>query len=164
MSEEVGELHASDRLQELLSVENEDDVVVARKALAAMTRELAFLSAKLAQTSRKLEILQKPYQKFMDNYEIQLLIRAENEEKYKLPSADLRIKRGRAEYTVANPEEVGLMMAFEASIDRMEKRISTLNKMADAQGKVLAGLKTELQAGMNAAPPTYERPIGGRRS
>ena len=122
------------------------DVADARRRLAEIATELGNLSGKLANTSRELDPLQHAYQDYVDDYELGLLQRSEDDDNYRLPAQTLRLKLARRAYTSEHPADMGRMMGLEASRERMKQRIGDLKHESEAQRSILSALKTELEA------------------
>lgn len=119
------------------------DVVSVRGKLSDQADELDRLSRALADVARQLEPVATEYQAFVDNHELGLLLRSEDETEYKLPPAALRLKLARR---AMDPELRGRYMALTHSRERLEQRIRDLKVAVEAQRSILSALKMELEA------------------
>ena len=107
-------------------------------------QHLAHLADALADVERQLEKAEAEYQKHVDDFEIGLWQRSQDEDGFKLPSESLRLKLAHKEM---DPALLGRYIGLKASRDRLEKRIRNLRTEVDAQRSILSALKTEAEAG-----------------
>lgn len=110
--------------------------------LAAKARELGELSDALAGVNRKLEPVERDYTAFVDDFEIGLWKKHEDEDA-KFPSAAMRLKLA---HKAMDPELLGRYVGLTKSRERLVKRISDIRVEVDAERSILSALKTELEA------------------
>lgn len=118
------------------------DVAESIAKLRECAEELDSLSRALHDTEKRLEPIESEYRTFVDNFEVGLWEKHQDQDA-KLPSAALRVKLAEK----AMPPEllggyVGLVMARK----RAEKRIAGLKATVDAQRSILSALKVEAEA------------------
>lgn len=118
------------------------DVIEARQALSRIVCDLSKCSLDLADVSRKLAATEAEYRSFVDDFELGLLSRSEDEEGYRLPSASLRLKMA---HKAMDPALLGRYMGLSESRDRLKQRISDLKHEADSQRSILSALKVEAE-------------------
>lgn len=114
-----------------------DSVVEAITALREIAEELATLSGSLAEWERTHEPTEREYEKFMSEHEIGLWTKHVNEGA-KLPPEKLRV---RLAHESMPADLYGRYTAFMASRKRMEKRLDSLGKAANAQRSILSAEK-----------------------
>jgi hypothetical protein len=119
------------------------DVIDARSKLNDLAGSLDRWSRALAQTSRDLEPVEEEYRTFVDDFEIGLLTKSEDEEGYKLPSASLRLKLA---HKAMNPELLGRYMGLTKARERQLQRIRDLSREIDAYRSLVSAAKAELDA------------------
>lgn len=110
--------------------------------LSALARELGELSSALADVNRKLDPVENDYTQFVDDFEIGLWRRHEDEGA-KLPSEKLRLKLA---HKAMDPALYGRYVGLTKSRERLMKRISDLRVEVDAERSILSALKTEMEA------------------
>jgi hypothetical protein len=117
------------------------DVISSMNRLDDCATELDRLSKKLAETERELEVAETDYVLFVDAFEVGLWDK--HLEGDKLPSAEMRLKLAHR----AIPTEVlGRYSHLLSSRKRLEKRISSVKVIVDAQRSILSALKVEMDA------------------
>lgn len=114
----------------------------ARARLDEIALELDQRSKELADVERQLEPVAISYQTFVDDYEIGLWTRHEDEGA-KLPSADLRLKLA---HRAMNQSVYGRYVGLTNSRKRLMARIGVLKAEVEAQRSILSALKVELEA------------------
>jgi hypothetical protein len=118
------------------------DVADSIAVLRACADELDSLSRNLHTTEKDLEPVERDYRTFVDDFEVGLWTKSQNDGT-RLPSEALRVKLAeRAMDPALLGRYVGLVMARK----RAEKRIQALKATVDAQRSILSALKTELEA------------------
>jgi hypothetical protein len=110
--------------------------------LAKKATELDDLSKALADVERRLAPVETDYQQFVDDFEIGLWTKHQDEDA-KLPSAAMRLKLARQ---AMDPELLGRYIGLVKSRERMRERISVLKATVDAQRSILSALKLEMEA------------------
>lgn len=118
------------------------DVATCMTRLNHIAWELDELSKSLADVERKLEPLQRAFDDDFADWEAGMFARYESGEG-KWPGEETRIRLYRRTMPADGRETFD---KYHASRKRMEKRIGTLGKAADAQRSVLSALKTEMEA------------------
>lgn len=118
------------------------DVIGARSKLNDLAGSLDRWSRALAQTSRDLEPVEAKYRSFVDDHELGLLKKSEDED-YKLPSAGLRLKLA---HRAMDPELLGRYMGLTTARERQIQRLRDLKAEIEAQRSILSALKSELEA------------------
>lgn len=106
-------------------------------------RELDTRSKELAATERDLEPVEAEYRKFVDDFEIGLWQRSQDEEGFKLPSEALRLKLA---HRSIDPAVLGRYVGLVKRRRRLEQRLRDLKAAVDAQRSILSALKTEMDA------------------
>lgn len=119
------------------------DVVTVRGILSARADELDRLSKSLAQVCRDLEPVENQYRAFVDDHELGLLKRSEDDPNYRLPSAALRLKLA---HKAIDTALLGRYMALVSSRARLQQRIRDLKAEVEAQRSILSALKVEMEA------------------
>jgi hypothetical protein len=119
------------------------DVLTARTRLSELANDLGDLSGMLARVSRDLEPVEEQYRAFVDDFEVGLLLRSEDEDGYKLPSESLRIKLA---HRKMDPALLGRYMGLTKSRERLQQRIRDLKAEIEAQRSILSALKVEMEA------------------
>lgn len=114
-----------------------DPVHAAIGALREIAEEINTLSNSLANLERTHEPVEVEYEKYMSDHEIGLWSKHVNEGA-KLPPEKLRI---RLAHESMPPDLYGRYTAFVASRKRMEKRLDSLGKAANAQRSILSAEK-----------------------
>lgn len=117
-------------------------VAEAMDELTRLARELGQRSAQLANVNRELEPVEIEYTKFIDDYEIGLWEKHQDEDA-KFPSAAMRLKLA---HRSMDPELLGRYVGLTKSRERLVKRISDLRVEVDAERSILSALKTEMEA------------------
>lgn len=110
--------------------------------LDKIARELDQRSKQLHKVEADLEPIEIEYEAFMADFEIGLWQKHEDEGA-KLPPEKLRVRLG---HKAIDPVLYGRYVGLINSRKRLEKRISSLGKQADAQRSVLSALKVEMEA------------------
>ena len=111
--------------------------------LGEQAEELGDLSGRLADVSRKLEPVEREYTDFVDNHELGLWNRSEDEDGFKLPSAAIRLKLA---HQAMPPELLGRYKGLVESRSRLVQRIRDLKAEIEAQRSILSALKVEMEA------------------
>jgi hypothetical protein len=111
--------------------------------LDAHARELDELSRGLAAIQREIEPVEGEYQDFVDEYQVGLYLKSEEQDGPKLPSEAMRLKLARRAMA---PELLGRRDGLIRKRDRMSKRIDDLGRICNAERSVLSALKEEMQA------------------
>lgn len=106
-------------------------------------RELDMRSKELARVERDLEPVEEEYRRFVDDFEIGLWQRSQDEEGFKLPSEALRLKLA---HKAIDPALYGRYVGLVKSRKRLEQRIRDLKTAVDAQRSILSALKLEMEA------------------
>lgn len=119
------------------------EAIDARSRLSELAQELGNRSSDLAKVSRELEITEGAYRAFVDEYEIGLWQRSQDEGGFKLPSEALRVKLAQK---AMDPALLGRYKGLTASRDRLKQRIADLKAEIEAQRSILSALKTEMEA------------------
>lgn len=119
------------------------DAIGARSRLSELAQELGARSVDLARVSRELEAVEEEYRTFVDEYEIGLWQRSEDEDDFKLPSAAMRVKLA---HKAMEPALLGRYKGLCASRERLVQRIRDLKAEVEAQRSILSSLKTEMEA------------------
>lgn len=120
------------------------DVLQAKAELTRIARELGQRSTELARVSRELDQDAGPaYHTFVDDYELGLWQRSQDEDSYKLPPAALRLKLA---HKHMDPAVLGRYMGLVKSRERLVQRISDLKHESEAQRSILSAAKAELEA------------------
>lgn len=119
------------------------DVIEARRKLSELARELGARSQDLALVSRNLEPVEDEYRTFVDEFELGLLKRSEDEDGYRLPPAALRLKLA---HSAMDPALLGRYIGLTKSRERLVQRIRDLKHEAEAQRSIVSALKAELEA------------------
>ena len=120
------------------------DPMVVMRDLNHMAQQLAHLADLSAKVERDLDATEREYQQSVDDYEIGLWQRSEDEEGFKLPSEALRLKLA---HRNMDPALLGRYMGLKASRERLDKRLRNLRSQIEAQRSLLSALKTEAEAG-----------------
>lgn len=120
------------------------DVVTTRRRLGEQANELDLLSALLGTVEDALAESEEEYRKFVDDFEIGLYFRSENEDDFRLPSEAMRLKLA---HQAMPPEQLGRYMGLVAQRKKHERRIRDLKASVDANRSILSALKSELEAG-----------------
>lgn len=110
--------------------------------LGDIADELDRASKVLSEIERELEPIEETYQRFVDDFEIGLWTKHEDEGA-KLPSEALRKKLA---HKAMDPALLGRYVGLINARKRGDKRIASLKAAADAQRSILSALKTELEA------------------
>ena len=118
------------------------DVIDARGNLNRLSLELGQLSTKLAQVCRDLEPVEAEYTRFVDDFELGLLLKSETSD-YKLPSGALRLKLA---HQKIDADLLGRRMGLTNSRERLQQRIRDLKAEIEAQRSILSALKVEMEA------------------
>src|SRR4051812_5911842 len=105
--------------------------------LERLDGELTLRADQLHQIEVALESVEEEYEKFVDEFELGLLLKSETSE-YKLPSAALRLKMARR---TMDPQVLGKYEGYLRKRKRLETRIRLLSKQVDAQRSILSTLK-----------------------
>lgn len=113
------------------------------QTLDSLARELDTRSKELAQTERDLEPVENEYRTFVDDFEVGLWTRSQDEETFKLPSEALRLKLAHREM---KPDLLGKYVGLMKRRKRLEQRIRDLRAVVDAQRSILSALKVEQEA------------------
>ena len=119
------------------------EAIEARAKLREQAEELAQRSGDLAQVSRELEPIEKQYREFVDDFEIGLWQRSEDEKDFKLPAAALRVKLAHKQM---DPALLGRYVGLSHSRERLVQRIRDLKVEIEAQRSIVSALKTEMEA------------------
>lgn len=114
----------------------------ALERLDEIVRELDQRSKELHGVEVSLEPVEIAYQAFVDDFEIGLWTRHEDDGA-KLPAEKLRVKLAHKQM---DPALLGRYVGLVNSRKRLEKRIGALKTQADAQRSILSALKTEVEA------------------
>lgn len=110
--------------------------------LAQLAEELDQRSLELGDVERRLEPAEMAVQAFVDDFEVGLWTKHENEGT-KLPSEALRLKLANK---AMDPALLGRHQGLLHSRKRLEKRIAALKSQVDAQRSILSALKLEMEA------------------
>lgn len=119
------------------------EAITARGKLREQAEELAQRSGELAQVSRDLEPVEQEYRTFVDDFEIGLWKRSEDEKDFKLPAAALRVKLAHREM---DPALLGRYVGLTRGRERLVQRIRDLKVEIEAQRSIVSALKTEMEA------------------
>lgn len=119
------------------------DVIEAKNRLRQLSNTLGEWSRALAQTSKDLQPVENDYHKFVDDFELGLLTRSEDEDDYRLPSAALRLKLA---HRAMDPDLLGRYMGLTEARRRQLQRIRDLGKEIEAQRSLLSAAKVEMEA------------------
>lgn len=119
------------------------DVLDARAKLREQAEELDKYSKALAFVCRELEPVEAEYQRFVDDFELGLLLRSENEDGYRLPSAALRLKMA---HQAMKPELLGRHIGLTNKRTRLQQRIRDLKAQVDAQRSLVSAYRAEMEA------------------
>jgi hypothetical protein len=111
--------------------------------LDAHAKELDTLSRGLAEVQRQLEPVEVNYQAFVDDFEVGLYLKSEQEDGPRLPSEAMRLKLARRAMA---PELLGKRDGLIRKRDRMAKRIDDLSRVCNAERSILSALKEEMNA------------------
>ena len=117
--------------------------VEARVRLDDHALELNTLSRALAEVQRQLEPVEVDYQTFVDDYEVGLYLKSEEDGGRRLPAQAMQLKLARREMA---PELLGRRDGLIRKRDRISKRIDDLTRICRAEISVLSALKTEVEA------------------
>ncbi len=117
------------------------DAVEARGKLEEKVTELGRLGDMLADLERKTEETQREYDAFMEDHELGVLARYEEQGK-RLPSERLRERMARAEMPA---DLLGRYEGYRLKHARLTKRIDTLSKEVNGWRSILSALKEEAQ-------------------
>ena len=101
-------------------------------------------SAALLKVSQQLEVADVEYQAFVDNYEVGLYLKSEEEGGRKLPSEAMRLKLARREMA---PDLLGARDGLARKRDRIKQRIADLKSEIEAERSILSALKSEMEEG-----------------
>lgn len=118
--------------------------VEALERLDGHAHELDQLSRGLAQLQRDLEPVEAEYQESIDNFEIGLWLKSEEEGGPRLPSEALRHKLARREMAAGL---LGRRDGLVRKRERIKQRISDLKTIVESERSVLSALKLEAEAG-----------------
>jgi hypothetical protein len=118
-------------------------VLTAKLRLSELAEELDSLSRELQQIEEDLEPVDDAYQAFVTDFEVGLWVRSENEDGFRLPSADMRRKLA---HRGMPPELLGKHRGLTLSRERTMQRIAALKRQVDAQRSILSAEKSELEA------------------
>lgn len=110
--------------------------------LSALARELGQRSNDLARVNRELEPVEQDYNRFIDDFEIGLW-QKHQDENARLPSAAMRLKLAQK---AMDPALLGRYVGLTESRKRLMKRISDMRVEVDAERSILSALKAELEA------------------
>ena len=119
------------------------EAIDARAKLRAQADELSLRSGELARVSRELEPVEKQYREFVDDFEIGLWKRSEDEKGFRLPAAGLRVKLA---HQAMDPALLGRYVGLSHSRERLVQRIRDLKVEVEAQRTIVSALKAELEA------------------
>lgn len=111
--------------------------------LDGLSVELGQRSTDLADVERRLEPVEDEYRAFVDNYEVGLWTRSQDEESFRLPSAAMRLKLAER---AMDPELLGRYVGYINSRKRLQQRIRDLKAQVEAQRSILSALKVEMEA------------------
>jgi hypothetical protein len=111
--------------------------------LDAAAQELDDLSKKLGRVELDLEDAEKAYQDFIDDFELGLWRKHLDQGAVFPPTVKLRLQLA---HEAMDPVVLGRFIGLKNRRDRIEKRIKSLGKVADAQRSILSALKVELEA------------------
>lgn len=111
--------------------------------LEAHAQELDRLSRALAQVQRDLEQTEIEYQRHVDDYELGLYFKSEQEDGPRLPSEALRLKLARR---AMDPELLGRRDGLVRKRDRLKQRIADLKAIVESERSILSALKVEMEA------------------
>lgn len=118
------------------------DVAESIAKLSDLADQLDNASRLLAKVERDLEPIEDEYQAFVDNFEIGLWKKHEDEGA-KLPPAGLRLSLA---HRAMDPALLGQYVGLMNARKRGDKRVSALKAAADAQRSILSALKVEMEA------------------
>ena len=113
------------------------EAIDARAKLGAQAEELSLRSGELARVSRELEPVEKTYREFVDDFEIGLWKRHEDEEGFKLPPAAMRVKLA---HKAMDPALLGRYVGLSHSRGRLVQRIRDLKVEIEAQRSTIQAL------------------------
>lgn len=113
------------------------------QTLDALASELDDKSKLLHQTELDLLPVEEDYRRFVDDYEVGLWQRSQDESDFKLPSEALRLKLA---HKAMDPALLGRYVGLVKARRRLEQRIRDLKATVDAQRSILSALKVEAEA------------------
>ena len=106
--------------------------------LDAYAHELDAISNKLAEIERQLEPVEREYQAFVDDFEVGLWQRSQDDENFKLPSEALRLKLAQK---AMSPELLGRYVGLINARRRLRERGQRTKASLEAQRSILSYLK-----------------------
>lgn len=115
----------------------------ARGKLDELSAELDHLSRELLKVEQELEPVDDTYQAFVNDFEVGLWQRSQDDDKFKLPSAEMRKRLAHKEMP---PELLGRHRGLTLRRERGMQRIRAVARQVDAQRSILSALKSELEA------------------
>ncbi len=118
-------------------------VASAMATLDAYAQELDGLSRSMLKVEQQLEPIEREYQDFVDDYEVGLWQRSEDEPDFKLPPEALRVKLA---HRAMAPELLGSRQGLRMQRERGMERIRAVKALVEAQRSILSALKSELDA------------------
>lgn len=111
--------------------------------LDEQAKELDQRSKQLHTIECQLEPVAERYQKFVDDFEVGLWQRSQDEDDFRLPSEALRLKLA---HRAMDPALLGEYVGLNKTRKRLEQRIRDLKAVVDAQRSILSALKLEQEA------------------
>jgi hypothetical protein len=105
--------------------------------------ELGKLSGALFEVNQRLETVEREYQDFVDDFEVGLWLKSQEDDGPKLPSEALRSKLARREMA---PELLGRRDGLVRKRERIKQRIGDLKMEIEADRSILSALKLEAEA------------------
>lgn len=105
--------------------------------------ELDSLSKALAEVGRRLEPVELEYDEFIENFEVGLFLRSQEENGPKMPSEAIRLALARREM---KPELLGAHEGLRRKRERLRQRIGDLKATIEADRSILSALKLEVEA------------------
>jgi hypothetical protein len=115
----------------------------ALRELDRIARELDMRSKQLHWLEKQLEPVEERYEEFIANHEVGLWLKSESEGNKLPPTEKMRIRMAHLEIDAALLGEYNGLLKKRK---RLESRIKSLGKQADAQRSVLSALKVEAEA------------------
>lgn len=118
------------------------DVADAISALREYASELDGISRALSKIERDIEPVAERYQKFVDDFEIGLWTKSEDEGA-KFPSAAMRLKLA---HKAMDPALLGSYVGLVNARERGVQRLRAVKASVEAQRSILSALKVEAEA------------------
>jgi hypothetical protein len=126
------------------------------REMNALSNGLAYICRELDHAPPGEQSISEQYRRFVDDFELGLYDKADNEDGFKLPSEAMRLKLA---HRAMDPALYGRYFALVRSRERITARVSSLGKVIEGNRTLMSAMKAGIEPGPDPAvdPQTFGR-------